>query len=102
MTQDAHIRSAEIVIWAKDLKSELPFFQNQLGFRLDEIYPADDPAVAVISGHGLRLRLDRSAPENTSEFVLRCDAPSAFETEFVTSPTGDTGNRTCLRCPPYD
>jgi hypothetical protein len=29
--------------------------------RLDMIYPADNPQVAVLSGHGLRLRLDEGA-----------------------------------------
>jgi quercetin dioxygenase-like cupin family protein len=31
-----------------------------LGFRLDRIFPADDPRIAVLSGHGLRLRLERA------------------------------------------
>lgn len=51
---------AEIVLPVKDLRAEMPFFLERLGFRLDTIYPADDPAVAVISGHGLCIRLDRN------------------------------------------
>ena len=35
-------------------------FLERLGFRLEEIAPADDPAEALMSGHGLRLRLDRA------------------------------------------
>jgi quercetin dioxygenase-like cupin family protein len=49
---------AEILLPTRDLRKDLPFFTKTLKMRLDTIYPADDPAVAVVSGHGLRLRLD--------------------------------------------
>ena len=49
---------AEILLPTTDLRGDLPFFTKGLGLRLDMIYPADNPAVAVLSGHGLRLRLD--------------------------------------------
>jgi len=35
-------------------------FLERFGFRLEEIAPADDPSEALMTGHGLRLRLDRS------------------------------------------
>src|SRR5262249_18434733 len=35
-------------------------FLERLGFRLEEIAPADDPAEALMTGHGLRLRLERT------------------------------------------
>jgi quercetin dioxygenase-like cupin family protein len=35
-------------------------FLERLGFRLEEVAPADDPAEALMTGHALRLRLDRS------------------------------------------
>jgi len=50
---------AEILLPTSDLRADLGYFQKTLGFRLDTIYPADNPAVAVLSGHGLRLRLDQ-------------------------------------------
>lgn len=49
---------AEILLPTTDLRADLPFFTKGLGMRMDMIYPADNPAVAVLSGHGLRLRLD--------------------------------------------
>ncbi|MBI1170207.1 cupin domain-containing protein [bacterium] len=52
---------AEILLPTTDLRGDLPFFTRTLGMRLDMIYPADNPSVAVISGHGLRLRLDAEA-----------------------------------------
>lgn len=52
---------AEILLPTTDLRGDLPFFTKTLGMRLDMIYPADNPQVAVVSGHGLRLRLDQAA-----------------------------------------
>jgi quercetin dioxygenase-like cupin family protein len=44
-------------------------FLERLGFRLEEIAPADDPAEALMTGHGLRLVLDR-AYRGEAELVL--------------------------------
>ena len=52
------IQTAEVVLPCADLGPTLAFFQDQLGFRVETIFPADDPAGATISGHGLRLRLE--------------------------------------------
>jgi quercetin dioxygenase-like cupin family protein len=49
---------AEVLLPTTNLARDLAFFTRDLGFRLDMIYPADNPAVIVISGHGLRLRID--------------------------------------------
>ena len=54
-------RRAEVVLPSKKLSDDMGFFGRTLGFRLETIYPADDPAVAEMSGHGLRIRLDRTA-----------------------------------------
>ncbi len=50
--------TAEIVLPSPDLDASIGFFRDELGFRLDMIFPADAPRVAVMSGHGLKLRLD--------------------------------------------
>ena len=81
---------AEFLLPSDDLKDDLPFFQERLGFQLDEIFPADDPAVAVISGHGVRIRLDRDSDEPPGKIRLRCDDPTAFaagQTDLV-APNG--------------
>src|SRR5262249_16198892 len=44
-------------------------FLERLGFRLEEIAPADDPAEALMTGHGLRLRLERTY-RGEAELVL--------------------------------
>ena len=41
-----------------DLASALDFYTEQLGFRLDLIYPADAPRVVELSGYGIRVRLE--------------------------------------------
>ena len=53
----------EISIPSKDLGADLAFFVDRLGFRLDTIFPADDPSTAALSGHGARIRLTRVSAE---------------------------------------
>ena len=85
------ITAAEVYLPATDLKTELPFFLNGLGFRLEEIFPADDPAVALISGHGMRIRLDRDAEVAPGKVRLRCADVDAFADgqRAVISPSGN-------------
>ncbi len=68
-------RAADVVLPTGDFSADLAFFTGTLGFRLDTIFPADDPAVATLSGHGLRLRLDRTATHSPAVIRLLCDAP---------------------------
>ncbi|HWB81123.1 MAG TPA: AraC family ligand binding domain-containing protein [Nannocystaceae bacterium] len=48
------------VLPCADIDDTVVFF-SRLGLRLEVIFPADDPAVAIVAGHGLRLRLQRDA-----------------------------------------
>ncbi|MEX0281136.1 MAG: cupin, partial [Arenibacterium sp.] len=41
---------AEIRLPTNELRDDIPFFTKTLKMRLDMIYPADDPSVAVFSG----------------------------------------------------
>ena len=72
------ISSAQIRLPSSDLKKDLPFFQEALGFKLDKIFPADDPAVAILSGHGLCLRLERGASDPPVTLQLLCENPHEF------------------------
>ena len=47
-------KANEIFLPSKDLATDLAFFTDRLGFRLETIFPADDPTTATISGHGFR------------------------------------------------
>ena len=81
---------AEFRLPTKDLGKDIRFFAETLGFRLDTIFPADDPAVAVMSGHGLRIRLERGASEAPGTIRLLCRDPAAFadgRTELI-APNG--------------
>jgi len=53
--------NAAVVQPCENLDATIDFFQERLGFRLEMIFPADDPSVAIVSGHGLRLRLERGS-----------------------------------------
>ena len=84
------VAAAEVVLPCAKLTDTLPFFTKQLGFRTDAIFPADDPAVAVISGHGLRIRLERGRDGAPGVIRLHCADPAKIadgETE-LTAPNG--------------
>ncbi|MGR3540358.1 MAG: cupin domain-containing protein [Hasllibacter sp.] len=68
---------AEIRLPTDELRDDLPFWQG-LGFRLDAIWPADDPRVGVLSGHGLRLRLEKGAPEAPGTVRVLTPDPDGF------------------------
>ena len=54
---------AEVRLPTQELRDDIPFYTKVLGMRMDMIYPADNPSVAVFSGHGLRLRVEKGAAE---------------------------------------
>ncbi|MCB1023916.1 MAG: cupin [Acidobacteria bacterium] len=83
------ITSAELVLFCEDLGETLDFYTDRLGFQLLSIFPADDPAVAVVSGFGIRIRLEignTSANENVV-IRLRSDLSGIRESSF-TDPNG--------------
>jgi quercetin dioxygenase-like cupin family protein len=48
------------IIAVDDLDAAVDNYTTQLGYRLDMIFPADSPSVAVLSGHGTTIRLEIS------------------------------------------
>lgn len=79
--------SAEVVLPCEDLDATLDFFTDRLGFRLDTVRPADDPTVAVVSGHGVRLRLVRGDDGPRGRLRLIARDPGA-PTEQLVAPNG--------------
>lgn len=74
-----YIRAAQVVLACPDLDASLRFFTERLGFRVDLVMPADAPETAVISGHGLTLRLERGGGAGTQaplKLRLLCDLQS--------------------------
>lgn len=76
---------AEVELPCADLAPTLAFFTDELGFRVETIFPADDPQVAVISGHGLRLRL---APGRGDPGVIRLAADPRPDPPVLMAPNG--------------
>ncbi len=74
---EKNIRAIEVCLPSLDMARDLDFFTQRLGFRLDTIFPADDPAIAVLIGHGLRIRLDRHAVAAPGVLRLLCLDPDA-------------------------
>jgi quercetin dioxygenase-like cupin family protein len=74
----AHIHSAQIVLPCPNLVEALDFFTGRLGFRIEMIVPADSPRTAVVSGHGVTLRLEAETdgapaihlPDGAQEFIV--------------------------------
>ena len=87
MTHEYDIR-AEVCLPTTDLRADLAFFAETLQMRLDMIYPADDPSVAVYSGHGLRVRLEQRTGEGPSLRILTDDPAFAGGSKALTSPGG--------------
>ena len=69
---------AEICGQTSDIRADIAFFTKTLGFKMDMIYPADDPQVAVFSGFGVSLRLDQQSDVPPVTLRLRCDDPGAL------------------------
>lgn len=69
---------AEVRLPTNELRDDLPFFTKTLGMKLDMIFPADDPSVAALSGHGLNIRLERGAPEYPGTIRILTDNPDGF------------------------
>jgi mannose-6-phosphate isomerase-like protein (cupin superfamily) len=85
-----HVRMAQLLLPCGDLAATLAFFTDRLGFKVNLIFPADSPNTAVISGHGLTLRLETAAPASPITLRLLCDlaALPAGTPHVLTSPDG--------------
>jgi mannose-6-phosphate isomerase-like protein (cupin superfamily) len=85
-----HVRLAQVVLPSRDLAASLAFFTERLGFQLNLIFPADAPHTAVVSGHGLTLRLESAATAAPLTLRLLCDLAllPAGTPRVLTSPDG--------------
>jgi len=78
-SKGAHeIRAAEVVLPCADLDETLSFFTDRLGFRVVTVLPADDPSVVVITGYGLRIRLQRGGDGAPGVLRLLCRDPAVL------------------------
>ncbi|HEU4728250.1 MAG TPA: hypothetical protein VFT22_10185 [Kofleriaceae bacterium] len=81
MTEQA---AADEVLYCDDLDRAMALFAR-LGFRLDTIFPADDPAVAALSGRDERIRLVRAG---ASAALEAGQLPATRPSYVVTQPGG--------------
>ena len=83
--------TAETMIACDDINAALAFYVDRLGFRVDSIFPADAPAVAVLRGYGLRLRLDPDAPPSPATLRISCtDLDAMGGAGRLVAPDGTT------------
>ena len=86
---------AEVVLVCRNLASSADFF-GDAGFRLDLIFPADSPRIAALSGHGLRIRLERGEVDSGGHLRVPANrahemtAPNGTRLEFVTASKQQT------------
>jgi quercetin dioxygenase-like cupin family protein len=81
------IQAAEVVLACADINDTLEFFRDQLGFKLITIFPSDDPQVAVLSGFGVSIRLNRNHQGEPGTIRLLSDDPDLIGTT-MTAPNG--------------
>ncbi len=75
MSEQNNISSqAQVLLPSENLAEDIDCFTN-LGFRLNQIFPSEDPSVAIMSGHGIHVRLDRSANCPPSTIHILTDDP---------------------------
>jgi len=81
---------AEFRLPTNELRRDIPFYTKVLGMKMDSIYPADDPRIAVFSGHGLRLRVEKGAEESPGTIRILTEDPDGFAEgqRRLTAPNG--------------
>jgi quercetin dioxygenase-like cupin family protein len=59
-TDTMQTQAADVVLDCDEFNAALNFYTTQLGFRLDVIFPADNPRTAVLTGFGICLQLEHT------------------------------------------
>ncbi|MEQ1867472.1 MAG: cupin domain-containing protein [Micropepsaceae bacterium] len=79
----------EFTVCCADLDAAIDFYTGELGFRLDMIMPADAPRLALLSGHGVAVRLDVGEPRahapGRAGMVYRDLIPGRLGGRFIAS-----------------
>ena len=68
------VRDAHVVLATDHFDADFEALTAQHGFRVDAIFPADAPTTAIVSAHGVRLRLESSAASRPLSLHLLSDA----------------------------
>ena len=84
----AGVRSAQVLVACQTLEPTLSFLVQTLGFQVDAIFPADNPTTAMLSAHGVALRLVQGAAGGATDLYLLCDDLAAAGATQLTAPNG--------------
>jgi quercetin dioxygenase-like cupin family protein len=80
--------SNDEILYCSDLDRAIALFAR-LGLRLDTIYPADDPAVATLSGAGARVRLVRTGADAAAADAAELDRVPALQPSYAVVRAAD-------------
>ena len=72
-----NIQMAEMLLTCNNLNETLQFFTDKLGFKMESIAPAEKPSLAVISGYGIRIRLEPGNNPDPGSINLLCSEPAS-------------------------
>ncbi len=86
VTGVADVRDAHVVLATDRFDEDFEALTAQHGFRVDAIFPADAPTTAIVSAHGVRVRLEASDTPRPITLHLLTDS----ETGTQTLPGGST------------
>lgn len=80
---------AQLQLPTEDLTADMDFLIH-LGFRLDKIFPADAPAVAMLSGYGMHLVIDKrvTSPSAIIQIITEYPETIAGGKKEITAPNG--------------
>ena len=88
---DDRVRGVVTVIPCDDLDATMEYFLDTLGFRLEKISPADSPSMAVMSGHGALIRLQKvEGAFDPGAVQFLCEDPASMPVLPMTAPNGTT------------
>ena len=83
--------TAFLTIKCKEFDCNLAFFTHTLHFKISAIFPADDPAIAEITGYGLNIRLQRDEENTPVALSITTQDLDAFDgLSSTTAPNGTT------------
>ena len=85
-----NIQMAEMPLPCNNLNETLNFFTDKLGFKIESISPAEKPSLAIISGYGIRIRLEPGNNQDHGSINLYCSEPNSVADGKIklTAPNG--------------
>ena len=84
--------TVQLVVSCDDLDGAIEFYRDALGLRLTMIRPADAPRLAVLSGRGITLRLERGREESPGRLQV-VTADTALRERIGAGLTAPDGTR---------